>query len=142
MRKESVALRAQVAATIGVRANGVVGTTAVGPTAIADHHPPCVTTMSRWVIKRAYPIFTPICAALSLCQIFNLYFFLFPSCLISDSDFSLYFLSVFVLLLAFSKTYMIFESHTFQGTIIPPHVFFIPSSQLRMLLFQKIHIDF
>lgn len=63
MRKESVALRAQVAAATGVRARGVAGTTAVGPAAaaaaVADHHPPRVAATSRRVIRRDYPIFTP-----------------------------------------------------------------------------------
>jgi hypothetical protein len=48
------------------------------------------------------------------------------------------FLFVFVMLLTFSEAYMIFESQTFQGTAIPPHVFFFPSSQLMLLLIQKI----
>jgi hypothetical protein len=109
MRKESVALRAQVAAATGVRARGVAGTTAVGPAAaaaaaVADHHPPRVAATSRRVIRRDYPIFTPVCAALCLCLclILNLSFFLSPSC--RDSSFSLCFLSVFVLLLAFSES--------------------------------------
>jgi hypothetical protein len=57
MQKESVVLRAQVAATIGVRAKGIVGTTTVGPiaTTIADHHPPRVATTSRRVIRRNLP---------------------------------------------------------------------------------------
>jgi hypothetical protein len=80
MRKESVALRAQVAAATGVRARGVAGTTAVGPAAVADHHPPRVAATSRRVIRREYPIFTPVCAALCLCLclclILNLSFFL------------------------------------------------------------------
>jgi hypothetical protein len=98
MRKESVALRTQVAAATGVRARGVVGTIAVGrvaTTIVADHHPPQVAAMSRQVIRREYPIFTPICATFCLCLILNLSFFLSPSCLINDSNFSFYFLFVF-----------------------------------------------
>jgi hypothetical protein len=63
MRKESVALQIEVAATIGVRARGVARTTTVGHVttiAVADHHPPRVVTTSRWVIKREHPIFTPV----------------------------------------------------------------------------------
>jgi hypothetical protein len=112
MRKESVTLRAQVATSTRVQARGVVRTTAVGPittTTVANHHPPYVATTSRRMIRREYPIFTPICAVLCLCLISNLSFFLSPSCLINNSNFSLFFLSIFVLLLVFFKAYMIFE---------------------------------
>jgi hypothetical protein len=90
MRKESVALRAQVAAATGVRARGVAGTTAVGPAA-ADHHPPRVAATSRRVIRREYPIFTPVRGALCLCLclILNLSFFLSFS-LMSDQRLQLF----------------------------------------------------
>jgi hypothetical protein len=63
MRKESVTLQIEVAATIGVRARGVARTAIVGPATtitVADHHPPYVATTSRRVIKREHPIFTPV----------------------------------------------------------------------------------